>query len=85
MPRNSDPLLSLRFRTALATVISVIVIMAMLFVAYRLIVSEAYRDLEEDRAQEESMRTESVLRAEEHALDVLLADWASWDDMYGFV
>ena len=56
-----------------------------MFVAYRLIVSEAYRDLEEDRAQEESMRTESVLRAEEHPLDVLLADWASWDDMYGFV
>lgn len=76
---------SLRFRTALATVISVMLIMAMLLLAYRVIVRDAYRELDNDRAVEELQRTKSVLRAEQQSLDVLLTDWASWDDMYAFV
>ncbi|MFA7249849.1 MAG: CHASE4 domain-containing protein [Dehalococcoidia bacterium] len=77
--------MSLRTRTALATVISVMLIMAMLLVAYQLIVRQAYRDLEADHAKKELARTQSVLAAEERSLDLLLTDWASWDDMYGFV
>jgi sensor domain CHASE-containing protein len=77
--------LSLRYRTALATVFSVIAIMAALLLAYRFIVLEAYSDLEHDHAREELSRTRSVLRSEERALDILLTDWAQWDDMYSFV
>ena len=61
------------------------VLMAMLLVAHRFIVSEAYRELEQDHAAEELKRTESVLRADQHTLDLLLVDWAAWDDMYAFV
>ena len=64
---------------------SVILIMAALLAAYRFIVLEAYRDLERDHAREEISRTKSVLRSEEHALDILLTGWAQWDDMYAFV
>ncbi|MGE3856111.1 MAG: CHASE4 domain-containing protein [Dehalococcoidia bacterium] len=77
--------MSLRIRTALATVFSVIVIMAALLLAYRFIVLDAYAELEADHAREGLARAMSVLRAEERALDILLTDWAHWDDTYDFV
>lgn len=77
--------MSLRLRTAIATSVSVALIMAMLLLAYRFTLLEAYRDLDRAQTSEEFERTVSVLHSEERALDVLLTDWASWDDMYSFV
>lgn len=61
------------------------VIMAALLHAYRFVVLDAYSALQQDHAREELLRTQSVLRSEERALEILLTDWAQWDDMYSFV
>jgi len=82
---GSPAIVSLRYRTALATIVSVMLIMATLLLAYRFIVREAFSELQDEEAREDLVRARSVLLSELRSLDVLLVDWASWDDMYEFV
>ncbi len=77
--------MTLRRRTVLATILSVGMIMAALVGAYRFILASAYASLERQEAMTELSRTHSVLMAEIRALDVVLTDWASWDDAYDYV
>ena len=44
-----------------------------------------FKDLENDNARNNMQRTLNALQQEQTNLDILLSDWASWDDTYEYI
>ncbi len=51
----------------------------------RSVVYSGFREIELDRAQKNVERCVEAIKRELHHLDLLVVDWASWDDTYQFI
>lgn len=77
--------MSLRIRMAIVLTVSVVVLLAALILAHRLIIARAYEDIEQDEVDAELQNAQNIIESDLDSLDVLLVDWSSWDDTYNFM
>jgi signal transduction histidine kinase len=77
--------MGLRTKTLIIISLTLISLIATLYIMSQIILLKSFADLEEQRAREDIERVLSALAAELTNLDTTTQDYAEWDDTYTFV
>lgn len=80
--------ITLRWRVALVVAAVTTLALAALLVFDRLVLVDGFRQLEDDEVRRDVTRVVHVVHvvdAERDRMNVLLGDWASWDDAYSYM
>ena len=77
--------ITLRWRVALIVAAVTTLALAALLVFDRLVLVDGFRQLEDDEVRRDVMRVVHAVDAERDRMNVLIGDWASWDDAYGYM
>jgi len=77
--------MSLQRKAVIGVMLVSAIVMSGLLVFDRLLIADRFGDLERQEVERDALRAQNFVDMEAEALDLLLWDWASWDDMYGFM
>ncbi len=77
--------ITLRWRVALVVAAVTTLALAALLVFDRLVLVDGFRQLEDDEVRRDVTRVVHVVDGERDRMNVLIGDWASWDDAYGYM
>jgi sensor domain CHASE-containing protein len=77
--------MTLRAKTLVVTALALAALFALLFGLVFVITTRSFGEVEQRTGFEQLDRIESSLRAEHEQLVGVAADWAPWDETYGFV
>ena len=75
----------LRKKTLIIISVTIVSMIAILYATYEAILLNSFRQLEEQDTQENLARALSALSTDLANLDLLVYDWAAWDDTYDFI
>jgi sensor domain CHASE-containing protein len=76
---------TLRTKTLISIGLTIVFLVALLYVRSRLILLNGFARLEEESAQQNLSRVLNAVQGDIDALDAMVYDWASWDDTYEFI
>lgn len=77
--------ITLRWRVALIVAAVTTLALAALLVFDRLVLVDGFRQLEDDEVRRDVTRVVHAVDAERDRMNVLIGDWASWDDAYSYM
>ncbi len=75
----------LRKKTLIGISVTLVSLIAVLYVTSRTILLNSFIELEEQSTRQNVERVPSALSSELSSLDVFTFDWAAWDDTYAFI
>ncbi len=77
--------MTLRIRTALAVLAACTVAVVVLYFTLQGILAARFTTLERQKANQDLGRASNVLNQEVDSVEMIVGDWASWDETYRFV
>jgi sensor domain CHASE-containing protein/signal transduction histidine kinase len=77
--------MTLRTRTLISIGLTIAVLIVVLYTISRVIVLGSFAALEEQYAHQSLERILSLVQDDIEALDLIVFDWAAWDDTYAFI
>jgi len=77
--------MSLQRKAVIGVMMVSAIVMSGLLVFDRLLIADRFGELERQEVERDALRAQNFIDVEADALDLLLWDWTSWDDMYGFM
>lgn len=82
---NSSARLPLQMKVAYTLLLTISAFAAISYVILSTVIAPAFEDLEFDAARSDLVRARQAIGADIRNLQAVTADWAPWDDIYGYV
>jgi sensor domain CHASE-containing protein len=82
---NSSARLPLQMKVAYTLLLTISAFAAISYVILSTVIAPAFEDLEFDAARSDLVRARQAIAADIRNLQAVTADWAPWDDIYGYV